>query len=275
MLALGAVLIGVVASSSPATARAAVTMAASSSLGVGSFDFTVAGTASIFGQSLTLNGAGSADGAQPVVSSTTSIEGGTGLSMTVHEIMVDGTLYVGGSLLDSVLPKGASWVSVPLSSLGDVGQSVGGVTSGDPTGVLKILATPSSGATVTDLGSSTIDAVTVERYRVELTPSAIRQRIEASKLSASLKASATSMIQSGNEVVTLAIDGQHHVRRMNLTMSVSPVSGVSVAANVTMDLTNFGTAVHVSAPPASTVTDLGALAPLGSVRSLGSEILSR
>ena len=73
----------------------------------------------------------------------------------------------------------------------------------------------------------------------------------------------------GDEMpVDVWIDGDGLLRKLHMDMSVSE-AGQSVAMGVEMEMFDYGADVHVEAPPADQVSDMGSM--LGGLTGFGSE----
>jgi hypothetical protein len=257
VLAAGVVIAVSLSSSSTPSAAAEVAAAATGTVSSGSFDFTLHGDMSVAGQAITLSGSGSADDTQRQMAmnltmglpaAASSVLGG---QVSLREVLDHSTLYLSSPLLADHLPDRASWVSMDLSVLRTLGGTGSTASSSDPIAALKALEQPGSGVTVTDLGPGSVGGVAVERYRADISSSALMARIEASGLSASEKAQIeSSLAGTSSESVTVSVDGYHHVRQMVIIEDVG-AAGQVISVSLTVDLSSWGSAQPISVPPAS------------------------
>jgi len=156
--------------------------------------------------------------------------------------------------LAQVVP-GKSWLSVDLSSLGaSAGQSPSTLATGDnPTAMLRILA--QQGNTVVPLGSSTLDGTTVQGYSVTLDPTAIKNKIAQDKLP-SWMTDALSHVNIGDVDLDVYVDGTGLLRRFSLSLSETVPTAGAIRVDESLDFSDYGTTVTVSAPPPDQVVSL-------------------
>jgi hypothetical protein len=265
ILAVAAIAIG---GTKPQSAGAQVASAAKGTLASGSFDYTVTGSLSLLGRDLNINGHGSADPAGSASKATVSISSPISSAVALDEVLVEGDLYLGGDALGGALPAGKQWVAVSTSGLVGKLGSASGATSAteDPLAVLKALSTAGRGISVTDLGATQLDGVGVERYRVDVTAAALKASVDTSGLDSATKQQIDGAFGQGDVNVYVAIDAQHRVRQIQLDGQLD-VLGAPVASTLTIDLSDWGSSTSISAPPASSTTDLASIA--GSPSSLG------
>lgn len=162
-------------------------------------------------------------------------------------------VYLAGSIYENIpgidqLVPGKSWVSLDLSSLQGAGSqnpsSLG--TGNNPAAELRLLA--QQGNTVVALGSSTIDGISVEGYAVTLDASAIKAKLAQAKLP-SWMTSALSNVKLGDTTLKVFVDGSGLLRRMSIGLNESVGSSGNVGVDESLDFSDYGTAVSVSAPP--------------------------
>ena len=108
---------------------------------------------------------------------------------------------------------------------------------------------------VTHVGSDTVDGASTEQFHI-----VIDMKKALDQVSGSMKCDLSSIESSLGDMTIPAdvwIDDQGRLRRMtmDLTMNV-PGSQQSVGMTMQMDLTDFGTPVNVTAPPADQVYDV-------------------
>jgi hypothetical protein len=172
----------------------------------------------------------------------------------MQAVYVDGSVYENIPGLDQVIP-GKSWVSVDLSSLGDsTSQSPSSLGTGDnPTAMLRLLT--QQGNTVVPLGSSTLDGTSVQGYSVTLDSSAIKAKLAQAKLP-SWMTSALSQVDIQNTTFKVYVDGAGLLRRMSVGFTMSAGSAGNVSVDETLDFSDYGSTVTVSAPPSDQVATL-------------------
>jgi len=181
------------------------------------------------------------------------------LKMTIdaagQQVPVTG-LYVGGSVYESIagldqLVPGKSWISIDLGSLATSSQSSNAFGTGsNPTAMLRLLAV--QGNTVVPLGSSTIDGTPVQGYSVKLNASNIESQLAHANLPAWIT-SALSKVDIESVTNKVFIDSSGLLRRYSMSMAETVASAGQVDLDESLDFSDYGTSVTVSAPPAGEV----------------------
>jgi hypothetical protein len=233
-------------------ADAAVADAVNSALGSHSADFTVSGSGGAAGQTFTMTGNGAIDFTQNDIQMSLTVSSGA-QQVTEQAVYLNKVIYLNlGNAVSQVIP-GKSWLSLDLSQLtqGGAAQSLGSGSSlgNDPAAALQALA--QDGNKATDLGSSTIDGITVEGYAVHLDAATLKADIAKENLP-SWMSDAVASVSNPNVDYKVYVDGSGRLVRMTTNTSET-VSGLSVNQGISMDFTNYGAAVNVSAPPAGDV----------------------
>jgi hypothetical protein len=233
-------------------ADAAVADAVNSALGSRSADFTVSGSGSAAGQSFTLSGNGAIDFTQNDMQMSLTVSNGS-QQVTEQAVYLNKVIYLNlGNAVSQIIP-GKSWLSLDLSQLSQDGaaQSLGSGSSlgNDPAAALQALA--QDGNKATDLGSSTIDGVTVEGYAVHLDAATLKAEIAKENLPSWMQ-DAVASVSNPNVDYKVYVDASGRVVRMTTDTSET-VSGLSVNEGFSMDFSNYGASVNVSAPPAGDV----------------------
>lgn len=149
------------------------------------------------------------------------------------------------------LPGGKPWVKIDLNSLGKLGnvnvttllQSAG---QQDPTQALQVLQ---SVGDVKQAGSEQVDGVDTTHYTGTIDPQKVAGKLGATGLGPALAASGAQTIP-----VDVWIDGDGYVRKFQ-----EAVKGTNATVNIAATLSDFGTKVDVTPPPADQTTDLSAL----------------
>jgi hypothetical protein len=235
-----------------ADADATVADAVNSALASHSADFTVSGSGGAAGQDFSLTGNGAIDFAQNDLQMTLTASSGPE-QLTEQAVYLNKVIYLNlGSAVGQIVP-GKSWISLDLSQLsqGGAAQSLGTGSSlgNDPVAALQALA--QDGNKATDLGSSTVDGVTVEGYAVHLNAATLKADIAKENLPSWMQ-DAVSSVSNPNIDYKVYVDNSGRLVRMT-TETTATVSGLSVNEAISMDFSDYGAAVDVSAPPSGDV----------------------
>jgi hypothetical protein len=144
--------------------------------------------------------------------------------------------------MSMILQPGKSWIEIPIGS--SLAKSSELTSTGNPASFL--LALTRKGLKVTSTGSSRVDGVEATGYDVKFPQ-------ELSALGPGV-GSLPSSVQQTLRGVTMHvwIDGSGLLRRMSMAIPESTLGTISF----TMDMTDYGVPVKVSAPPASEVENL-------------------
>ena len=286
----------------PAAAHGTLAATASASAAAHGVDFTLSATQAGAGsQSTLLSGKGSFDLDRGVGQMTATIPalssivgGGASDSVTV---ISDGTnLYLHLPVLSSIL-NGTTWFETSLASAGSLSTGSSGSLSlsalADPAKVLAFLG--SYGGTVTKVGSVDLQGVPTTVYRTTISLAAIAAHLESGSqpsASGAVGSGAKALQQLGSTTVpvTVWIGTDGYLRQVSVTVDTShatiggllgdlasaSLSGSSssqshATTTVTVGLSNYGTPVSVTVPPASEVTNLDGMASSlrGVVSNLG------
>ena len=216
-------------------------------------DVTFAGSVSAAGQDIPINGTGQVDFDTNTFSATMS-ENVASTSIAIRELIASGQFYMGMTIDGhdmSQITGGAHWVGISLPD--QASSSSLGATNVDPIDQLKALE--QKGATVTSLGTKTIDGTTVSGYSV--TPShqeienTIQQEIQQNQMSAT---EAQQLLQGANLIGTFTsdvwIDGSGLVQQEDMNVGGG---SAGINAKVTMNFLNYGTTVSIATPAPSDV----------------------
>jgi hypothetical protein len=216
-------------------------------------DVTYSGSVSADGQNIPLSGTGQVDFDTNTFSATLN-ENVSSTTIAIRELIESGQFYMGMTIDGQDMSQftgGAHWVGI---SLPDQASSSGlGAANVDPISQLKALE--QKGASVTSLGTKTIDGTTVSGYSVTPTrqeiQSEIQQEVQQNKITA---VTAQQMEQAGNLLGSFTtevwIDGSGLVRQENENIA-SGSEGIAAKAVVTFQ--NYGVPVSVSVPSPSDV----------------------
>ncbi len=178
--------------------------------------------------------------------------------LSVTAIVVGGDVYenfAGVAGLSGVLPAGKSWLEIPI------GTSLGGSSALDsmsnPSSFL--LALTRKGLKVTSMGSSQVDGVAATEYDVKFPENLASLGAGAGSLPSSVQRTLRGL------TMHVWIDSSGMLRSMSMSIAVPGIGGM----NFTMDLSDYGAPVSISAPPSSEVENFqsiaGALGGLSSV----------
>jgi hypothetical protein len=152
----------------------------------------------------------------------------------------------------STIAPGKTWVSIDLSALQKAAaQSPSTQGLGNNPGVmLQMLA--QQGNTVVPLGASTIGGVAVNGYSVTVNPSSIEQQIKNADLPSWIQ-QAVGNLKVHDIAMKVYVDKAGLLRSFEVETSESSGSAGSVSFDETLDLSDYGTPVNVTAPPAGQV----------------------
>ncbi len=165
-------------------------------------------------------------------------------------------LYIGGSVYESIagldqLVPGKSWISIDLGSLATSSQSSSAFGTGNnPTAMLRLLA--EQGNTVVPLGPSSIDGTAVQGYSVTLNVQRIKSQLAHANLP-SWMTSALSQVDIESVTNTVYVDGNGLLRRYSVSLTENVTSTGKITLDESLDFSDYGAAVTVSAPPAAQV----------------------
>ncbi len=235
-----------------ADADAAVADAVNSALASHSADFTITGSGGAAGRTFTMTGNGAIDFTQNAMQMSLTVATGPE-KITEQAVYLNKVIYINlGSAASQILP-GKSWLSLDLGQLtqGGAAQSLGTGSSlgNDPAAALQALA--QNGNKATDLGSSTIDGVAAEGYAVHLDAATLKADIANENLPAWMQ-DAVASVSNPHVDYKVYVDGSGRLVRMTTETTVT-VSGLTVNEGISMDFSDYGATVNVSAPPAGDV----------------------
>ena len=174
--------------------------------------------------------------------------------MSMDERVVDGVVYIQSPLFAGLTGSGKQWVKVDLGALGAGGPTDLGTGQSDPTKMLDYLRGLSSG--VTRVGSDDVRGVQATHYHAETDMNKVLSSLPQSQrraFQAMMKSFGSTSIP-----IDIWVDGDGRVVRI-VTATTIEVNGQSVQSDVQLDYFDFGVPVHVAAPPAGQVADLGGL----------------
>jgi len=173
-----------------------------------------------------------------------------GHSLRVETRYIQGTVYEAIPQL-STLEPGKSWLSIDLSSaIAAVEGSTGSLgAGGNPAGMLALYA--QQGATVTPVGQTVIAGRQVHGYNVTFDPSIL----DSPKVQAALPSwmrQDLAHVNLSDIAAVLYVDGSGRLVRLAQHLNAAAAGQTAYVAETT-DYSDYGTAVDISAPPASQV----------------------
>jgi hypothetical protein len=226
---------------------------------------TLGGNADGHSFSISANGVAGQDQADITVDLSSALAAagvsGSNGSVEIRYLQENGdpVMYVNAPFLSSRLPGGASWVRLDLEKAGqtvgvDVNELIG-QASQNPADVLDLLR---STGTVDEVGSDTIDGVATTEYKAT---------IDLDKAAAQLGSKEQALVdqliaQGAPSQIPVNVwigNDDNLVHQLTMDESVS-ANGHSGDVQLQLDLSDYGTGVTVTAPPADQVFDLTALA---------------
>jgi hypothetical protein len=213
---------------------------------------------------VTGTGTGSVDFSQNALQLQLTV-GTAGQQIQIQAVYVAGSIYEQIPGIAQVIP-GKSWISLDLSSLSpSSGQSSSALGSGDnPTAMLRLLA--QQGNTVVPLGSSTIAGTPVQGYSVTMDPAAIKAKLAQTNLPAWMT-TALSHLNIQNSTLMVYVDGSGLLRRFSMNLTETAATTGKVTVDESLDFSDYGAPVNVSAPPPDQVASLSQLLQLAGAAS--------
>jgi hypothetical protein len=212
---------------------------------------------------VTMNLSGSADGTDVTGTGSGSIDFTNNALQLQMNVAADGqqvpisAIYLGGVVyetipgLSTVVP-GKSWLSIDLSALQKAeaqNPSTGGLGN-NPTVMLQMLA--QQGNTVVALGPSTVGGVAVNGYAVTVNPSTVAQELKNANLPSWMQQTVAGLkVHDIN--MKVYVDNAGLLRSFEIQLTESDATAGPVTVDETLNLSDYGTPVNVTAPPADQV----------------------
>jgi hypothetical protein len=170
-----------------------------------------------------------------------------GQNLTINVLYIGGSIYEGMTQISQLVP-GKNWLSLNVASLVKSDQPTSASALGEnPLTTLQTLA--QQGNTVTPLGTSTVDGQSVEGYSVSFSPSTLEKEAHSASLPSWMRAAAQQIsFKSASE--TVFVSGTTLVQ-VGIAETVSTAAANSATVNETLNFSNYGTPVTITAPPAS------------------------
>lgn len=203
------------------------------------------------GRSLTAHGSGVA-GLKDGTSRVTLTSQGT----TVEQRVVDGVVYQKPSGKDrGAVPGGKTWMKIDLRRLAGKGAT-GRSSVTDPAEPVRYLQRVGTG-NVTRLGTSTLDGIRTTHYRVSVPVSALT-RGDAGRAQELRR-----QVGKSSLPLELWLDGQGRLRQESVRLALHPLKqrtpgheNAQVTSTTVLRFADYGTDVHVTAPPARDTADV-------------------
>lgn len=166
-------------------------------------------------------------------------------------------LYLRFPALTKQLPTGKTWLKVDLERAAKKAGLDLGSLGGDQNPADSLAMLRGSSDKVEKVGSETIGGVATTHYHaaVDLEKAAAQKGVSSSSIRKLIK-----LIGSKTIPADVWVDGDGFVRRLRESYAVTSPKG-KVQTTLTMDLSDYGTSVSVSPPPADQVLDALKLAP--------------
>ena len=232
-----------------ASASEAVSSAATQTINAQSADMTMSMNMSMMGINEKISGNGAFNFAAHTGSMTMNF-GVAGKQFSEQAVYDGTTAYINmGDVLGELgnVTQGKSWISMDLSKLESAAGNPSGLGSfEDPAAMLQQLQ--KIGGTVTSLGATTYDGTAVTEYSVSIPASVLQQTLN--QLGSSISKALSGNLPNISEDVYIASDNLLKAVHMPMTFTVQ---GQQVSMDMTMELSNYGTAVNITPPPASEV----------------------
>jgi hypothetical protein len=232
------------------SASAEVINAVNSTLSNGTAHVTMNISGQAVGTNVSGTGSGSIDFTNNALELQMSIEA-DGQQVPVTAIYLGGMVYETIPGLSTITP-GKSWVSIDLSALQNAtkanpsSQGLGN----DPGVMLQMLAR--QGNTVVPLGPSTVGGVAVNGYSVTVNPASIEQQIKNANLPSWMQ-QAVKSLKVHDIAMKVYVDNAGLLRSFEVQTSESSGAAGTVSIDETLDFSDYGTSVSVTAPPAGQV----------------------
>lgn len=178
------------------------------------------------------------------------------------DVIVDGSdpkavvEYMRLPALSKLIPGAKEWLKVDLNQLSksqSAGLSQLFQTAGvqDPSRILQMIQSVGS---VQEVGKEQVDGVDTTKYSGTIDPQKVAKKFGSGQLGKVFTAMGTKAIP-----VSLWVDGDNYVRKLEERLSAQVPGTGTMDMKIALQMSDFGTKVDVTAPPADQTTDLGAL----------------
>ncbi|MGN6378126.1 MAG: hypothetical protein ACTHNU_04180 [Gaiellales bacterium] len=176
--------------------------------------------------------------------------------LSMSERILGTTLYMRMPFLNQVSPKLKPWLKLDLAAAGKAeGLNLGAVmnsSTNDPASILAYVQGASGD--VKDLGPATIGGVKTTHYHATIDYAKVVANLrKTNRAAAATIQKAAEMSGLTTAPIDVWVDGSGLMRQERVTVA-APSTGTSMS--ILLDLSQFGTPVRVSPPPASQTTDL-------------------
>ena len=231
-------------------ADAAIVRAVTSAIGDKTAHVEASSSVTVAGTSVAFTGSGSVDFTDNALQMTLDSSIG-GQQLNIQAIYLGGVIYEGLPQIAELAP-GKSWVSLDVSSLEQAaGQSAASGLGGNPLAMLHALAL--QGNEVADLGPATIDGEPVEGYSVTLNRAVLGNEMANANLPGWMKQAVSQVqVNGGGEKVYITNSGDLVRQSVEMTEKVGS-AGEVVSLSQSLDYSDYGAPVAISAPPADQV----------------------
>jgi hypothetical protein len=177
------------------------------------------------------------------------------------DVIVDGSNpkdiveYMRLPAFSKLLPGAKPWVKVDLNEVAksnafNFSQFLQTAGVQDPTQVLQMIE---SVGNVQKVGTEQIDGVDTTKYSGTIDPQKLAAKFGNGDLGKVFKAMGTNAIP-----ITVWVDGDGYVRKLEESLSAQIPGSGTMDMKLGLQMSDFGTKVDVSPPPADQTTDLGA-----------------
>jgi hypothetical protein len=178
------------------------------------------------------------------------------------EVIVDGSNpkavveYMRLPAFSKLLPGAKEWVKIDVSELSklrgvDLAQLIQTAGTGqDPTQALQMLQ---SVGDVKEVGSEQVDGVDTTKYSGTLDPQKLAKKFGSGQFGQIFQQMGTTPIP-----VAVWVDGDGYVRKLEETMNAKTTAG-AMSVKLAVELSDFGTTVDVTPPPAGQTSDISEL----------------
>ena len=182
------------------------------------------------------------------------------------QMITDGTdvyLKLPSALTATMPTLGKKWVKIDLSKLSGIpglSSLESNPTTSDPSDVLQALRSVSD--SVVAEGNQRVDGVQTTHYRAELSLDHLADAVPSADRAAAQQAlSGIEQAAGADEIpVDVWVDGQHLVRRVQMSMDLGSAAAQTMTETVTVDLSHYGPQSPPALPPSGDVQTLSSLA---------------
>lgn len=212
----------------------------------------------ISGRGLTGNGSGVFNTSKARTGQLTMKVTSNGREVPVDSIVSDDVLYMRSPVFAQVLSQGKEWIKLDLAKLAQQrGVDLSSLLDASPTPATA-LAYLQGARDVRKVGSNTVQGVKTNHYEVTVDLQKAAEHATGSEQEALKRV----ISQSKLKTIPLDawIDENGYIRRV----SYEERAGQQQAAQVSMELHDFGAPVSIKPPPSASVVDLGQALQQGS-----------